>query len=31
MIIFQSGRGHNTVLLVSEDGKTFTNKKLIND
>ena len=24
-----SGRGHNTVLLVSEDGKTFTNKKLI--
>lgn len=22
-----SGRGHNTVLLVSEDGKTFTNKK----
>ncbi|MGL5312924.1 MAG: glycoside hydrolase family 32 protein [Peptostreptococcaceae bacterium] len=24
-----SGRGHNTVLLVSEDGKTFTNKKLL--
>ena len=24
-----SGRGHNTVLLVSEDGKNFTDKKLI--
>ena len=24
-----SGRGHNTVLLVSEDGNNFTDKKLI--